>query len=301
MLIDRTENVLVQGITGRQGSYWTGRMVECGTRIVAGASPGKSGREADGIPVFESVREAAQEHRVDASVLFVPPMRAKEAALDAIHAGVRKIVCLAEHVPSHDVMEVLAHARDNGAEVLGPNTAGLVVPGETSVGIMPGFARNIFQPGNVGVVSRSGSLGTLVAMNLVSAGYGQSAFIGIGGDPILGTTTLDAVRTLDRHPGTDAVVLVGEIGGVMEEEAAEYIATMTKPVVAFVAGRTAPADTRMGHAGAIVTGSRGSGESKVRALTKAGAVVVDVPSQIGGALSQLGSRPLAAAGGTSLR
>lgn len=295
MLINRDENVVVQGMTGRQGSYWTGRMVECGTQVVAGASPGKGGRQVEGLPVYDSVREAVQEHRIDASVLFVPPMRAKDAALDAIRAGVKKIVCLAEHVPSHDVMEILSSAREHGAQVLGPNTAGLVVPGETSVGIMPGFAENIFQPGHIGVVSRSGSLGTLVSMNLVTAGYGQSAFIGIGGDPILGTTTLDAVRTLDTHEGTDAIVLVGEIGGTMEEEAAEYVASMTKPVVAFIAGRTAPPDKRMGHAGAIVTGARGSGESKVQALTAAGAVVVEVPSQIGSALERLGVRPLASA------
>lgn len=295
MLINREESVVVQGITGRQGSYWTERMMECGTHVTAGAGPGRAGRTVNGVPVFDSVRDAAATAHIDAAVLFVPPMRAKAAALDAIFAGVRKIICLAEHVPAQDVMELLAHARERGAQVLGPNTAGLVVPGETSVGIMPGFAENIFQRGNVGVVSRSGSLGTLVCMNLVTAHFGQSAFIGIGGDPILGTTTLDAVRTLDEDAGTDAVVLVGEIGGVMEEEAAAYVATMSKPVVAFIAGRTAPPDKRMGHAGAIVTGGRGNGESKVRALTEAGAIVVDLPSEVGSALSSLGVRPLAQA------
>jgi succinyl-CoA synthetase alpha subunit len=297
MLIRHGESVIVQGITGRQGSYWTERMVECGTSIVAGVSPGKGGLDVAGIPVFDTVAEAAAERPIDASVLFVPPMRAKDAALDAIRAGVRKIVFLAEHVPAQDVMEVLAVAREHGSQLLGPNTAGLVVPGETSVGIMPGFAPNIFRPGNIGVVSRSGSLGTLVSMNLVTSGFGQSAFIGIGGDPILGTTTLDAVRTLANDDRTAAVALVGEIGGVMEEEAAEYVATMTKPVVAFIAGRTAPAGKRMGHAGAIVTGSRGSGESKVRALTEAGAVVVDVPSQIGVVLHSLGVGELTTVGG----
>lgn len=300
MLIRGDESVIVQGITGRQGSYWTERMVECGTRVVAGVSPGKGGREIAGIPVFDSVAEASAEHHLDASVLFVPPLKAKDAALDAIHSGVSKIVFLAEHVPAQDVMEILAHARQRGAQFLGPNTAGLVVPGETSVGIMPGFAENIFRPGSIGVVSRSGSLGTLVCMSLVTAGFGQSAFIGIGGDPILGTTTLDAVRTLDQDDRTDAVVLVGEIGGVMEEEAAEYVAAMSKPVVAFIAGRSAPAGKRMGHAGAIVTGSRGSGESKVRALTEAGALVVDVPSQIGDALRTLGLSELTAVGGAGI-
>jgi succinyl-CoA synthetase alpha subunit len=299
MLISGTDRVVVQGITGRQGSYWTGRMREYGTRVVAGASPGRGGRTVDGVPVYDSVADAAQEHELDMSVLFVPPMKAREAAHDAVSAGVRRIILLVEHVPAQDVMEILAHAGAHGARVLGPNTAGLVVPGQAFVGIMPGFAANIFQPGQVGVLSRSGSLGTLVSLNLVSAGFGQSAFIGIGGDPILGTTTLDALRCLDEHDNTEAVVLVGEIGGVMEEEAAEYVASMSKPVVAFIAGRTAPTGRRMGHAGAIVTGDRGSGESKVRALTAAGAVVVDVPSEIGGALTRLGVRQRAGAGSTA--
>lgn len=287
MLVTGSEPVVVQGITGRQGSFWTERMLECGTSIVAGVSPGKAGRTVAGVPVYDSVTDAAGEHPLGVSVLFVPPLAAKAAALDAIGASVPKIVLLTEHVPYHDVMEVLAEARERGTQVLGPNTAGLVVPGEASVGIMPGFATSIFRPGNVGVVSRSGSLGTLVALQVAAAGLGQSAFIGIGGDPILGTTTTDAVRILDTDPRTDAVVLVGEIGGTMEEEAAAYIAGMAKPVVAFIAGRSAPPGRRMGHAGAIVTGSRGSGDSKVRALTEAGARVVDMPSQVATALKDL--------------
>lgn len=288
MLIRAQEPVIVQGITGRQGSYWTARMIECGTNVVAGVSPGKGGQTVEGVPVFDTVAAAEQRHPGAASVLFVPPLRAGAAALEAISAGVRKLVMLAEHVPAQDVIMMLARARECGAQVLGPNTAGLVVPGETSVGIMPGFAANIFRPGNVGVLSRSGSLGTLVAMNLVTAGFGQSAFIGIGGDAILGTTTLDALRTLDEDDRTDAVVLVGEIGGAMEEEAASFAASMTKPVVAFIAGRTAPPDTRMGHAGAIVSGGRGDGTSKVRSLQAARATVVEVPSDIGAALSSCG-------------
>lgn len=254
MLISQADTVVVQGITGRQGSFWTRRMIEYGTRVVAGTSPGRGGHKTEGVPVYDSVADAVREHGIDVSVLFVPPLAARAAALDAIQSGVRKIVFLTEHVPYQDVMEVLAEARDAGAQVLGPNTAGIVVPGEATVGIMPAFARNIFQPGRVGVVSRSGSLGTLVALNLVNAGYGQSAFLGIGGDPILGTTTLDALRALDADPRTDAVVLVGEIGGTMEEDAAAYIAGMSKPVAAFIAGRSAPPGRRMGHAGAIVAG-----------------------------------------------
>lgn len=284
MLVTGKDAVVVQGITGRQGSFWTDRMIECGTRVVAGVSPGKGGRVASGVPVYDSVADAAKEHELDVSVLFVPPLAAKDAALDAVRTGVRKVVLLTEHVPYQDVMEVLAEARDRGTQVLGPNTAGLVVPGEASVGIMPGHVNSIFRPGHVGVISRSGSLGTLVALQVAAAGYGQSAFVGIGGDPILGTTTLDAIRILDDDPRTDAVVVVGEIGGTMEEDAAGYVATMTKPVIAFIAGRSAPPDRRMGHAGAIVSGGRGSGESKVRALTEAGATVVDLPSEIPEAL-----------------
>lgn len=295
MLVGAEDAVLVQGITGKQGAFWAARMRECGTRIVAGVSPGKGGQEVDGVPVYGSVAEAAAREPLDVAVMFVPALAAKAAALDALEAGVRKIVFLTEHVPVQDVMEVLAVARNRDAQVLGPNTAGLVVPGEASVGIMPGFAANIFRPGNVGVVSRSGSLGTLVCLTVVQSGYGQSAFIGIGGDPILGTTTLDAVRILDGDPRTDAVVVVGEIGGAMEEEAAAYIAGMQKPVVAFIAGRSAPPERRMGHAGAIVSGKVGTGEGKVGALRQAGAVVVDIPTDIGRALVDAGvPRSLAA-------
>lgn len=293
MLVSEHDNVIVQGLTGRQGSFWAERMTECGTRIVAGASPGKGGHQVGGVPVYDSVTEAARDHRLDVSVLFVPPLAVRHAIPDAVAAGVKKVVLLTEHVPYQDVMRVLADARDAGTRVLGPNTAGLVVPGVASVGIMPGFADNIFRPGSIGVISRSGSLGTLVALSLVSAGYGQSAFIGIGGDPILGTTTVDAIRELDADPRTEAIVLIGEIGGSMEEDAADYIETMAKPVVAFIAGRSAPPDRRMGHAGAIVSAGRGSGKSKVDALTSAGAVVVDLPSGIGAALRGAGVPPTA--------
>jgi succinyl-CoA synthetase alpha subunit len=291
VIVTGGDNVLVQGMTGRQGQYWTGRMLECGTRVVAGASPGRGGRQVHGLPVYDSVAQAAGAHRLDVTVMFVPPAGALAATVEAVEAGVGKVVCLAEHIPSHDVMEMLAAAEANGARVLGPNTAGLVVPGECSVGIMPGFADNIFRPGNVGVISRSGSLGTLVCLNLVQGGFGQSAFIGIGGDPILGTTTSDALRELAGHPATEAVVIVGEIGGGMEEEAAELAAGLDLPVVAFIAGRSAPPNRRMGHAGAIVTGGRGSGDSKVSALRSGGVAVVDIPSQVGDALRAMGVTP----------
>jgi succinyl-CoA synthetase alpha subunit len=290
-MITREDGVLVQGITGRQGSFWTARMRECGTNVIAGVTPGKGGREVDGIPVYDSVAEAARRHDLAATVLFVPPLAAKASCLDAIEHGIRLVVLLTEHIPVHDTLEIVAAADARGARVLGPNTAGLVVPGEASLGIMPAFAASIFRPGRVGVVSRSGSLGTLMCLNLVRAGLGQSQFIGIGGDPVLGTTMLDAVRLLDEDPGTDAIVLVGEVGGALEEEASERIASMAKPVVAFIAGRSSPPGRRMGHAGAIVTGNRGSGESKVSALSAAGARVIALPSQLGSALGRTADVP----------
>lgn len=288
MRITGSEGVVVQGMTGRQGSFWTQRMLECGTRIVAGVTPGKGGQEVEGIPVYDSVADAAREHELDLTVLFIPPLVAKAACLDALGAGVRKIVLLTEHVPYQDTMEILAEARDAGASVLGPNTAGAVVPARSSVGIMPGFATDIFRPGSVGVISRSGSLGTLICHYVARAGHGQSLFLGIGGDPMIGTTTLDALRVLEDDEGTEVVVVVGEVGGTMEEEAAAYVSEMTKPLIAFIAGRSAPPGKRMGHAGAIVTGQGGSGESKVSALREAGADVLDVPSALVGALEALG-------------
>ena len=287
MIVTRNDTVLVQGITGKQGSYWTARMREYGTRIVAGVTPGKGGQTVADVPVYDSVTDAQRDHRLDVTVLFTPPLMTKDAALDALAAGIKKMVILAEHVPYQDTMEIVAEARDRGAQVLGPNTAGLVVPGQASIGIMPCFAPTIFRPGPVGVISRSGSLGTLFCVSIVRAGFGESAFIGVGGDPILGTTILDALRVLDQDARTQAVVVVGEVGGVMEEEAAEYVAAMKKPVLAFIAGRSAPPGRRMGHAGAIVLGSRGSGESKVAALQKAGAVILDTPTGVEVALQRL--------------
>lgn len=290
MIVTSQQSVLVQGITGRQGRYWTERMLECGTNIVGGTNPKRAGEEVHGVPVYASAADAVREQHIDATVLFVPPAAAKSAVIDAAEAGIATIVCLAEHIPSHDVMEMLAVARARGSAVLGPNTAGLVVPGESSVGIMPGFAENIFRPGNVGVVSRSGSLGTLVALNLIDDGFGQSAFVGVGGDPIVGTTTAEAVRALAAYEPTEAIVIVGEIGGAMEEAAAEAIAEIGLPAAAFIAGRSAPPNRRMGHAGAIVAGNRGGADSKVEALRAAGVEVVDVPSQIGPALRAAGVR-----------
>ena len=284
MILAGAERVLVQGITGRQGTFWTGRMQAYGTRVVAGVNPKKAGTRHCGVPVFASAGEAMRDTGFDLAVQFIPPLGVKAASRDAIEAGCRRLVILTEHVPVHDVMEVLAMARANGATVVGPNTAGLVTPGACFVGFMPAFESGIFRPGRVGVISRSGSLGTLICLNLVQAGFGQSAFIGIGGDAIVGTTTRDALEQLDAHEGTDAVVIVGEIGGAMEEDAADYARAMSKPVVAFVAGAASPPGKKMGHAGAIVMGGKGTHASKRAALEAAGVAVLDTPSGVGPAL-----------------
>jgi succinyl-CoA synthetase alpha subunit len=285
VIVRAADRVVVQGMTGRQGSFWTEKMLAYGTRIVGGVNPKRAGETHVGVPVFASVRDAAQElGGVDASVMFIPPAAALAAAEDAIAAGVRLLVVLTEHIPSHDVMRMHALAAAAGCRIVGPNTAGLVTPGEAFVGIMPAFNPRVFRPGKIGVISRSGSLGTLICLNLVDAGYGQSAFIGIGGDPMLGTTVTDALRALEADARTAAIVLVGEIGGTMEEAAAETIATMRKPVVSFIAGRASPPGKKMGHAGAIVLGSRGSYSSKRRALESAGVRVVDTPAAVAEAL-----------------
>ena len=284
MMVRGADRVLVQGITGKQGTYWTGRMRAYGTRIVAGVNPKKAGTEHCGVPVYASAGEAMRETGFDVSVLFIPPLGVKSAAQDAIEAGCGRLVMLTEHVPVQDVMELLAMARANGAAVLGPNTAGLVTPGECFVGFMPAFEADVFRPGRVGVISRSGSLGTLICLNLVQAGFGQSAFIGIGGDPIVGTTARDALEVLDADERTDAVVIIGEIGGTMEEDAAEYARAMSKPVVAFIAGAASPPGKKMGHAGAIVMGDKGTYASKRKALEAAGVEALDTPSEVGRAL-----------------
>ena len=287
MIVRGYERVLIQGITGRQATYWTARMQEYGTRVVAGASPRKAGITHCGVPVYGSALDAMDRSAFDVAVLFIPPLSVKAAALDAIGAGAPKLVILTEHVPVRDVMHLLAAAREAGTAVVGPNTAGLVTPGECFVGFMPAFDPSIFRPGRIGVVSRSGSLGTLACLNIVRAGFGQSAFVGIGGDSVVGTRTRGALEVLERDRHTEAVVLIGEIGGDMEEDAAGYLPEMSKPVVAFVAGRASPPDRRMGHAGAIFQGDSGSYASKKQALEGAGAVVLDTPSGIGPALTRV--------------
>jgi succinyl-CoA synthetase alpha subunit len=286
MIVRGNETVLVQGITGRQGTFWSERMIEYGTRIIGGVNPKKAGEVHIGLPVWGSAVDAARETDIGVSVLFIPPLGVKAAALDAIKAGIGKLVIMTEHVPVQDVMHVMAAAKAAGTRIVGPNTAGLVTPGECFVGFMPAFSEKIFKPGSVGVISRSGSLGTLVCLNLVRDGFGISAFVGIGGDPIIGTTTRDALVSLDEDERTDSVVMIGEIGGAMEEDAAEYAAGMSKPMVAFIAGAASPPGKRMGHAGAIVMGNRGTYAAKKEALEAVGVAVLPTPGEIGTVLRE---------------
>ena len=285
MIVHKKDRVVVLGITGKQGTFWTEKMIGYGTNVVAGINPKRAGETHVGVPIFASTADAAAAVGGDVGVMFIPPPMAKDAAISAAQAGIKLLVVLTEHIPAQDVMAMLAAASKHGTRIIGPNTAGLVTPGECFVGIMPAFVPSVFKPGRVGVISRSGSLGTLVCLNLTRAGLGQSAFIGIGGDPMLGTTTRDALEALDKDGSTDAVVIVGEIGGAMEESAADYAKRMTKPTVAFIAGAAAPAGKKMGHAGAIVTGNAGSYASKRQALEAAGVVVVDTPAQIAAAVA----------------
>lgn len=285
MILRQTHRVLVQGITGRQGRFWTEHMQAYGTNVVGGVNPKRAGETCCDVPVFASAADAVAElGAIDASVMFIPPAAARTAAIDAIEAGIGMLVILTEHIPTQDVLRIHHAARQHGTRIFGPNTAGVVTPGEAFAGIMPAFNARVFQPGDIGVISRSGSLGTLVCLNLADAGLGQSAFLGVGGDPMVGTSSAEAMQMLAADDKTRAIVLVGEIGGGMEEAAAETAASIDKPVVSFIAGRASPPGKKMGHAGAIVMGNRGSYDSKRRALEAAGVQVVDTPGQISEAL-----------------
>ncbi len=271
--------LVVQGVTGREGRFHTARMREYGTRVVAGVAPGRGRTDIDGVPIFDTVAQAAEETGANASCVFVPSAGAADAMSEALAAGLDLVVCITEGIPTLDVMGVLDTARARGwrGRVIGPNCPGIVTCGKALIGIMPG---RVFRPGPVGLVSRSGTLTYEVVNLLTSRGIGQSTCIGVGGDPVTGTTFVDCLAEFERDPETKVVVLIGEIGGRDEEDAAAVIPSMTKPVVAFVSGRTAPPGKRMGHAGAIVSGSTGTAESKVRAFRAAGVPVADAISEI---------------------
>ncbi|WP_224449235.1 succinate--CoA ligase subunit alpha [Haloprofundus salilacus] len=283
ILVDDDTRVVVQGITGGEGKFHTGQMEEYGTNVVAGAVPGKGGQEVDGIPVYDTVDEAVREENADASVIFVPPAFAADAIFEALDTDLDLAVAITEGIPTQDMAKVNKRLSEVDTRLIGPNCPGIITPGEAKLGILPG---NIFADGNVGLVSRSGTLTYQVVDNLTSRGIGQTTAIGIGGDPIIGTDFVDALSLFEEDDETDAVVMCGEIGGEDEEEAAAFIdEQMDTPVAGFIAGRTAPPGKRMGHAGAIVSGSgTGTAESKINALNDAGVPVGDTPEEVADAI-----------------
>ena len=280
VLLDENARVIVQGITGREGSFHTKLMLEYGTKIVAGVTPGKGGMEVHGVPVYDTMKEAVEAHpEANTSIIFVPARFAPDAVYEAVDAGMKLVVVITEHIPVHETMKFVNYAKQKGTIIIGPNCPGIITPGVAKVGIMPG---STFTPGPVGIVSRSGTLTYEIGYALTKAGIGQSTVIGIGGDPIVGLTFTEAMEYFEKDPQTKALVLVGEIGGDMEERAAKMIeeGKFTKPVVAFIAGRTAPPGKRMGHAGAIIMMGTGTYQGKVEALRKAGVKVAETPFQI---------------------
>ena len=288
ILVGNKTRLVVQGITGGEGTFHTKQMIEYGTNVVAGITPGKGGMRYSGneknafsreVPVFNTVAEAVEEEGANTSVIFVPSAFAADAIIEATDAGIGLIVCITEGIPTRDMVKAYDHVLRKGVRLIGPNCPGIISPGQCKVGIMPGF---IHKPGRIGVISRSGTLTYEAVWQLTGRGIGQSTCIGIGGDPVIGTRFLDAIKLFQEDDGTDVIILIGEIGGTAEEEAAEYIRKyVQKPVVGFIAGRTAPPGRRMGHAGAIISGGKGTAQEKMDALRAAGIYVVETPALIG--------------------
>jgi succinyl-CoA synthetase alpha subunit len=284
ILIDHDTRVLVQGITGHDGSFHAGQMVEYGTRVVAGVTPGKRGQEVHAVPVYDSIADAKKDHGIDCTVIFVPARFAKDAILEAANGGIGLIICITEGIPVLDMVYAYHYVRERGLRLIGPNCPGVISPGKSKVGIMPA---RIHRPGAIGVISRSGTLTYEIVYNLTRNDLGQSTCIGIGGDPIIGTSFTDLLTLFQKDEGTEAVVLIGEIGGDDEERAAAHIAkNVDKPVVAFISGRTAPEGKRMGHAGAIVSSGRGTAGGKIEAFREVGVPVADSPDQVPGLIRE---------------
>jgi succinyl-CoA synthetase alpha subunit len=288
VLVTRETRVVVQGITGHQGTVHSRQMRDFGTNVVAGVTPGKGGTIIDEVPVFDSVREAVDATHANASCLFVPAPYAKDALLEAVDAGIRLVVIVTEHIPFHDMLVMYHYARSRGTRIIGPNCPGIASPGAAKVGIIPNV---VFRPGRVGVISRSGTLTYEIVNGIKEHGLGQSTCIGLGGDPVVGTSFVDALPLFQEDPDTDLVVLVGEIGGTAEEDAADFVRRkFTKPVVAYIAGRSAPPGKRMGHAGAIISRGKGTAETKLAALQGAGAQVARFPYEIPDLVAEIVAR-----------
>jgi succinyl-CoA synthetase alpha subunit len=283
VLVDERTRLVVQGLTGREGTFHTQQAIAYGTKVVGGVTPGKGGTRHEGIPVFDTVAQAVRETGANASVIFVPAVAAADCIMEAADAGLAVVVCITEGIPTLEMVKVAAFLKDRATRLIGPNCPGIISPGKCKIGIMPA---HIHRPGTVGVVSRSGTLTYEAVHQLTQLGIGQSTCMGIGGDPIIGTTFLDAIQLFEADPETEAIVMIGEIGGNAEEEAAAYIAkSVRKPVVGFVAGQTAPPGRRMGHAGAIISGGQGTAGEKIRAMEAAGIRVAKSPAEIGRAVS----------------
>jgi len=286
VLVDKNTRLVVQGITGKEGSFHTQQMIEYGTKVVAGVTPGKGGQKSEhGVPIFNTVREAVEKEGANATVIFVPPAFAADAILEAIGAEIPLIVCITEGIPVRDMARVYTVLQNSKSRLIGPNCPGIISPGKAKIGIMPGF---IHKEGTIGVVSRSGTLTYEAVSQLTAVGLGQSTCIGIGGDPVIGTKHKEAIKLLNDDPDTEGIIMIGEIGGTDEEDAAEWIKdNVKKPVVGFIAGQTAPPGKRMGHAGAIISGGKGTAKSKMDAMRNAGIAVVENPAYIGRTMKEL--------------
>jgi succinyl-CoA synthetase alpha subunit len=279
ILVNKKTRLVVQGITGSEGSFHTGQMIEYGTNVVAGVTPGKGGTKFQNIPIYNTVEEAVREQKANTSVIFVPPAFAADAILEAANSSIKVIICITEGIPTNDMLKVYNAIKNKDVVLIGPNCPGVISPGEAKVGIMPGF---IHKKGKIGVVSRSGTLTYEAVKQLTDVGLGQSTCVGIGGDPIIGSKFIDIIKMFNEDPETEGIIMIGEIGGSAEEEAAEFIKkNVKKPVVGFIAGRTAPPGRRMGHAGAIISGGKGTAAEKMAAMKKASIHVVESPAEIG--------------------
>ena len=279
ILVDKKTRLVVQGITGSEGSFHTGQMVEYGTKVVAGVTPGKGGTKFENIPIYNTVEDAVKEQKANTSIIFVPPAFATDAILEAANSGIKVIICITEGIPAADMVKVYNSIKEKDVALVGPNCPGVISPGKAKVGIMPGF---VHKKGTIGIVSRSGTLTYEAVKQIVDVGMGQSTAVGIGGDPVIGSQFKDIIKLFNEDEGTEGIVMIGEIGGTAEEEAAAYIKkNVKKPVVGFIAGRTAPPGRRMGHAGAIIAGGKGTAAEKITAMKKAGIKVAESPADIG--------------------